>query len=199
MEWPWLFPRRWQAGGTYLKATQEYIRKCNRPSHVRDSTYLGLGIFDLIAENVNVEEQFELGKLYLEQDLKMPRPYQHGPGPSWILLGRWDQACNCHEWRDARQILENTVKTWFCRNELFLRSALYVTAERFLKYCRDQLEALKALAKPLSVVGSQSATRHRNEYREVFQGMCELKLDIDPHGGNTCGRVACGLKKGTER
>jgi hypothetical protein len=55
---------KWQAGSTYLKATQEYIRKCNRPSHVRDSTYLGLGIFDLIAENVKVEEQFELGKLY---------------------------------------------------------------------------------------------------------------------------------------
>jgi hypothetical protein len=80
----------WQAGGTYLKATQEYIRKCSRPSHVRDSTYLGLGIFDLIAGNVKVEEQFELRKLYLEQDLRMPRPYEHGPGLSWILLGRWD-------------------------------------------------------------------------------------------------------------
>jgi hypothetical protein len=110
----------------------------------------------------------------------MPRPYQHGFGPSWILLGRWDQACNCHEWRDARQILESTVKSFFWGNELFLKSALCVTAKRFLKCCRDQLEALKALAKPLSVVDSQSATRRRSEYREVLQGMCELKLDIDP-------------------
>jgi hypothetical protein len=66
---------KWQTGGTYLKATQEYIRKRNRPSHVRDSTYLGLGIFNLIAGNVKVEEKFELGKLYLEQGLRMPRPY----------------------------------------------------------------------------------------------------------------------------
>ncbi len=174
---------RWQAGNTYLKVAKEYVRKYDWKSHSYGSLKLGNApFFDFIEGNVNSEEQFEVSKLYLEQHLKELQVSYHEPAynifPSYWNL--WEQACNSNKWSDAWHILESVVSTFPNRNKFFLRSTISVTAELFLKQCRDQLERLRASAIPQRVVDSQDAIQYGIEYQEVLRAVPDLNLDIDP-------------------
>ncbi|KAL2060692.1 hypothetical protein VTL71DRAFT_9333 [Oculimacula yallundae] len=166
-----------KSGGAYLAASKKYILE----NYHRFNEPLSTDIFQLFEVYLNVEEQYSLAKVCIEEDLN-PRRLQHtnpayGNGNKTAI----QKALESSSWVEAERILRSPPPHWTNYPDLLLTCSLAVVGERFLEMYKVQIDDLKShWTHTLDVSSSRgAAARLRRLYIEVLKSFEDSKIDVD--------------------
>jgi hypothetical protein len=146
------------------------------------SRHQGPLIFRLVEDLVPHEEQFNIGKYFLESDLDSQRrpayPYAH-----W--KNAWNETLNSGDWEDAKERLSEGI-IYDIAGHSFKEYAQVVIAERQLVDCKTELDYYRQSNRVLRVFEIEEASRQRKKYLDILKDFRHSDRDVSPSWYKYC-------------
>ncbi len=165
---------KWQTGVEYRAS---FLQHPDYPVWQKLSTSNhGPILFRLIEKLVPPEEQFNMAKSFLEDDL-IAQNQTNYPYLKW--RDAWTELLDSTDWEDAKEPLYKEGVISEVAGDSFRDYALVVIAERQLRDCQDRLKHWRKLNRPLNPESEvECAASCRRKYLDILKDFRHTNTDV---------------------
>lgn len=175
---------KWQAGGPYLGAFQQYITD-NLQRFDLQHRPTSWSIFQAIEENIDNNEKFLIAKSCMEADLELCKLKSQGDINGTLLDSSleqtepfWDKATTSASWIEARFHLIEGARSFIPKSDLLFSSAFIVIAENFLQRLKILIDSYMGRV-DLNATETEEVAQARTEYLGILKDFDKGELEVE--------------------